>query len=1314
MAGRREVPVDPQDGPVAEFAYGLRKLRTEAGGPTYRELARTAGYSVSTLAQAAAGRDLPSLKVALAYARACGGDAGEWEARWRSAAAAVRECAADAVEEAAPYRGLARYETSDSGAFFGRDRVTGDVLGLLARRRLAMVFGPSGSGKTSLLRAAVIPALRGESTRPRPEAGALREAEAVRQPREPKAPKTLKAPRALKGIRILTPGDRPARTHGHLLLPVGDELTGDELTGAGRARAGSAGAGRAGAGPAGDTLVIVDQFEEIFTLCQDPEERDAFIRLLLTAREPASRLRVLCAVRADFYRHCAEHPDLAEALRDAHLPLPPMTPAELRETIVRPAATAGLLVERELTARLVDTVTGRPGALPLLSHALLETWHRRRGRVLTVAGYEEAGGLDGAVARTAEDLHSALAPARQEALRHLLLRLVAPGADGVPDTRRPLTGGELDALTASADDRNSVELLVRARLATLDDGCLELAHEALLTAWPRLRGWIDEARDRLRVHRALTDAAHAWAALDRDPGALYRGTRLASAEEHLAPGRLTHLERAFLAAGVRARADEQRAAARTARRVTRARGVLAVGAVLALLAGALVWEQDRARDRERVRDEARRVASLADSLRASDPTTSMRLALASHTVADLPETRAALMTAATQKEEGFFTDPDPGADPEARYLLTRDGETLVRIGARQIVTWDVDSHRRTGIYPGVGGLARRSPGIDDGRLVVLAGAPELTLWDVRAGRIRGEVEGSYGGQLGAGGRTVLAQVTDGGRELFRLRAVDSPRTLWQTAPAGGFDSAAVAVSPDDRLVAVCEDGRGIRLWDVRAGRPLPAPWAPRSARYTCGPKSLSFTADGGRLIHRHPDAMRIWDLATGRMIAKNGQPGTRRLQVSEDGRYVVGTGESEILVWRSADQDEPDMRYPLRGESPEELRIDPDKRQVRYLTGRSVRTLSLDGVVAPGPDRPYEQRLLSPDGRTLASARLTRAPGRLRFRLSATPATAGTPATVETPATVGSGGGGARADRTEPCPPVGPAPANCPIAMAFNADGRFFAYGTQSLRSGRTTETFVVVDVRTRRTTATIRRTVEGLAPALSVRGLAFVPGRSSLLVSRERAERAPAEEWDLTTRRPIRSHPGLAGDLYPSRDGRFVMSVTGSRLDLGSGMVTHTPLTHENTTTLAHSPDGRYLASGDGAGRVTLWDASTHRRRAVLPTRAGESSGAVRELAFSPDGRTLAAAQSADTVLLWDLDSFRQLGVPLSSGHDIASLAFGPGSDTLRIAHGGGSVRTYPLAPRRLTVRVCARVGTGLTGEEWRTHLPDIPYRPGCPTPDD
>ncbi|MFJ9713331.1 hypothetical protein [Streptomyces sp. NPDC101234] len=415
MPGRPESSLDPSQGPVQRFAAELRKLRAEAGRPPYRVMAQRTGQGASTLSQAAGGERLPTLPVALAYVRACDGDATQWEERWREAAyETAAELRPQDKDAEPPYRGLARFEPADADLFFGRDQLTDRMLELTRSRRFTAVFGPSGSGKSSLLRAGLIPRLRTPAmTTPPPAA-----------------------------LRVLTPGAHPLRTHEQRFEPKDAE---------------------------GDTWLIVDQFEELYTLCHDPAERDQFIDRLLAATDPASQLRVVIAVRADVLGRCAEHPALTKALQNSTVLVGPMTRNELREAIIKPAQSVGVIVERALTASILDEVEGEPGALPLMSHALLETWHRRKGRALSKAAYEGAGGLHGAIARTAEDVHASLNPAQAELARGILLRLITPG-EGIPDTRRPVQREEF-GFGDPADTRIVLERLVRQTTTSSNRAC---------------------------------------------------------------------------------------------------------------------------------------------------------------------------------------------------------------------------------------------------------------------------------------------------------------------------------------------------------------------------------------------------------------------------------------------------------------------------------------------------------------------------------------------------------------------------------------------------------------------------------------------------------------------------------------------------------------------------------------------------------------------------------------------------------------------------------------------------------------------------
>ncbi|MCT9112823.1 helix-turn-helix domain-containing protein [Streptomyces mirabilis] len=896
------MPVDPGAGPVQRFAFELRKLRSEAGGITYRVLAQRAGYSITTLSQAASGEQLPTLPVVLAYAAACGGDPVEWESRWKQA---VDETASSGPEEDGegaepPYKGLARFETGDRDRFFGRAQLTTDLLELLQRQRFTAVFGPSGSGKSSVLRASLIPALQHTQN------AGLRSA----------------------GIRILTPGEHPAQTHGRLL-----------------GRRANAGPDHGSAGA--DTFVIVDQFEEVFTLCQDPAERSRFIDLLLAARRPENRIRVLIAVRADFYGHCAEHHDLADALRDAHLLAAPMNPAELREAIVRPAAVAGLTVERALTSLLVEEVGGAPGGLPLLSHVLLETWRRRRGKTLTTAGYEAVGGLAGAIAKTAEVVYSRFTEEQARTAYRMLLRLVTPG-DGTPDTRRPARHAELQDV-GGPETAHVLEALTRARLLTLDDDAVDLAHEALLAAWPRLRSWIEQDRERLRVHRKLTDAARAWEDLGRDPGALYRGSRLTTAHEYFGPEHsadLTELEDAFLTTSLTARKQEERAAARTTLRLRRLMAGLSALVVLALVAGLVAWQQSRLGDQRLAEATSRRVAAVAESMRYADPLTAMRLSVSAWRISPTLEAKAALVSSMTQREQDAFNGP--GAGLGDNRFLSSGGRTLIASGNGQVRMWDVDSRRRTHTLRVGQGTSAYGLSPDGRRLVMVAG-DAVQLRDVASGQTA-SLPFKFGDARAvftANGRT-LKVVSERSVGLWDIRRRHVVFQRESPTPERSF------LDVNGRFMALCTALSVLEVWDTQAPRRIQIWRSATVSQQVCRGEARSVILDSGRraLMIVTGAGLRTWSWDSGKELPPAPKVGSGQYIWDYDGRFLVTADNNTMRVWRIADPSTPVYRYPLNSHSIRDVHLDSERRMIRYIEEQPasapvVRTQYLGNALDP-------------------------------------------------------------------------------------------------------------------------------------------------------------------------------------------------------------------------------------------------------------------------------------------------------------------------------------------------------------------------------
>ena len=342
-----------------------------------------------------------------------------------------------------------------------------------------------------------------------------------------------------------------------------------------------------------DGPVVIDQFEELFTRGVADEDRTRFLDLLL-----AWPHLVLIGLRADFYGACAQHAGMADAVARHQVLLGPMTSAELQRAIIEPATQAGLRIEPGLVDVLLTKVAGEPGALPLLSHALRSTWEVRDGRTLTLEGYSSTGGVERAIATTADRAVDGFDLADQALARRLFVRLVEPG-DGAPDSRRRARLSELVPAGGDEDRVGKVlDAVVEARLVTMDDTGVEVAHEALIREWPRLQSWLDEDRAGLRIQRHLTVAATAWEQLGRDDSELYRGQRLAAAVDWLETDPpLSSLERSFLDESQAVARQAAEAQVRTNRRLRRRLTLTAVTLVVALLAGSAAFVQGRPRPR---------------------------------------------------------------------------------------------------------------------------------------------------------------------------------------------------------------------------------------------------------------------------------------------------------------------------------------------------------------------------------------------------------------------------------------------------------------------------------------------------------------------------------------------------------------------------------------------------------------------------------------------------------------------------------------------------------------------------------------------
>ena len=454
-----------------------------------------------------------------------------------------------------PYKGLGSYQPEDAGRFFGREALTEELVRRLQVPGVLVVGGPSGSGKSSLVRAGLIPALR---------AGAIMNSGGWR-------------------ICLMTPGrDAMAELYFQLVQSLGaggQSLRADDFIS-------HPALARQLAHPTGSEpplVLLIDQFEELFTL-SPLAQRELFVSALASMTDPAdSKVRIVLAVRADYYANCAQMPWIAERITNNQVLVGPMSAPELRRAITEPARQAGLYLERNLVDTIIEDANNEVGSLPLVAHALVETWTRRKGATLTLEGYRSAGGVAGAIAQTADAIfESRFTAAEQETARRLFLRLVTPG-EGAGDTRRIVERAEIEADANPEMTSRVVEQMTSARLLTADKRYIQISHEALLRSWPRLRGWIDEARDDLRMRQRLIRHAEEWEASNRDPDLLLRGISLLSAVDWRTknPGQGGALAQGFVQASLDERTRTEKAAQERRTRARRLR--TAAGTVLTLL-----------------------------------------------------------------------------------------------------------------------------------------------------------------------------------------------------------------------------------------------------------------------------------------------------------------------------------------------------------------------------------------------------------------------------------------------------------------------------------------------------------------------------------------------------------------------------------------------------------------------------------------------------------------------------------------------------------------------------------------------------------
>jgi WD40 repeat protein len=738
-----------------------------------------------------------------------------------------------------PYRGLGAFEERDAVFFFGRDNAITRVLAELDRQArgggVLVVSGVSGAGKSSLLRAGVLPRIRGQGLASAPDAASW--------PCLVFTPG--RAPLDELAVRVAALAGSDA---GVLRQTLATDVDAWVLTArqAALAHAGPTDP-RSGEGREPRLLLVVDQFEQVFTQCSDEQERQAFITALHAAATSSSgsggapAALVVLVVRADFEARCADFPQLAAAVQDRFL-VTAMTQRQLRMVITEPAKAAGSRVDDDLVRVLLDDVgalaagpvagpgadggmVSRAGVLPLLSHVLDQAWRGRAGDTVTVADYERAGGIERAVAGSAQRAFNRLTPAQQAAARLVFLRLTATSPDGVDAADRATRAELLDGKdpAAAADVEAVLESFAAERLLVLAAGSVELSHEVLLRAWPLLRDtWLaDTHTDRVVLTR-LRAAAAEWTSTGHDPSYLYTGSLLetaTSAATRSDTGRhlpVSPAEHTFLQASTRARR----------RSANRRRGftTFLIITVIALAAATLaaVYANQNATNASQNAIRQRDIAISNDLINRSEtvdttnPTAAKIESLIAWRLNPGDQSRYALPAAAALPGIATLTGHTATVksvvfSPDGRFLASGSVDASVRL-------WDGATRRQIGgSLTGHADVVTSVAFSPDGRTLASGGADHsVGMWDVATRQQIGEPLTGHTSSVNSvvfspDGRTLASGGED---KTVRLWDVATRRQIGGPLTGHTSEVTSVAFSPDGRTLASGSDDETVRLWDV--------------------------------------------------------------------------------------------------------------------------------------------------------------------------------------------------------------------------------------------------------------------------------------------------------------------------------------------------------------------------------------------------------------------------------------------------------------------------------------------------------------------
>lgn len=1191
-----------------------------------------------------------------------------------------------ALLSTSPYKGLLSYGSDDAELFFGRDDEVASILGRLRAGHFLAVTGPSGCGKSSLVRAGMLPSLA---------EGALAGSTEWR-------------------TAVFTPGSRPMlELAAALAIPTGERV-GDVLA---QLELGLDSASLMlertwSSGADAKLLVVIDQFEEIFTLCADDGERRRFIDLILHgAARSAGRMMVVVVVRADFFAQCTTNVGLAAAFETSTFIVGRMGEADVRSVIESPARTVGLSVDPDLTEAMLGDVASEPGALPLLSHALFETWKRREGHRLTLAGYRDSGRVSGAIAATAEAVYiTRLNLGTQRLARELFLRLTELG-EGTEDTRRRVSRQELGTLTDSpADMTMLLDELTSARLVTVAEETVEVAHEALIREWPRLRQWLDEDRAALRSLRHLTQAATDWELGGRDDADLYGAPRIAAVAAVAERARLTSVERDFLDSSnslIERSARRERTTNRRLRRLLAA--ALVTTALLVVASGAAfrqrgVAESRASEARESAADaDFERLLSQSQALRPTDRSTALLLALEAERARSSPASRSALL-AALQGDPSFLGYFPVGAVPSGSAVLD-DGTLLVGTADGQIEFLD----------PRMGDPAASSLDLGSDSTILVADDPTrstdgpVVATNVADGTVW-RIDPSSHQVMGAPisvGQGVLAVAASERLDLVAVAREDSSVALWRLSD--GSDVGQILSSPDTPSPSVDDVPEVGGAGAARASEPV---------LDDVDVNALAFSPIAAELTVQWPGgALQRWDSSTlvpvsgrfsGLPLGAGVEANRGHLQYSPDGTTLLRHDVGLPAERQAVDVTSGEVLWEVRGHSGPVAFLDEVElirlsqtgsiERVATRSGALVETVAdsqfTSGAVGLHVSGSEPAVTILSGHRSVVAAWSMVGDGPVRQRIGSGAATPIEVSPDGTRVLVFEGDYEARQGSLS----VRSLPSGELIAEDLPMDVALFAGGSGSVLGASIDGTVGVYDLDAKAWASSLAFDLEGFVSAdVSPEGLVAVGRKDGTIELFE----LDGEQLSPS----IDSGEAVGGIHFDSDGSNFLIYQssgvtvysTSTRRPIGPTIADVRSVSFlPGTNDLVVSRDGRGIERVDPvSGRST-------------PMRFDAATGEYRFILVSPDSRYLRMTLAGEQAQLFDMATAE----PVGDRFDVLQRGdawFSGGGSHLVVA-GNDGLEVWDVRPESWVTTACQIAGRNLSELEWEKYMPNAgERRPTC-----